>query len=274
VIDFAALKNLQKPLTSLYNIAMTAPQASQASLTADDYWTADQLKVMRGLELPTWFNPTVQVQTQQQAVVQTAAAIELAMPNIAAIKPQASKPLDLSQLDWLGLQSAAASCEACTFGQGSQVCRKPFALNVQQSSAQVLIVLHESRPGADLLSVDEHRVLSNMLVSIGKSWDSVALTPLLKCANTVGEPLDAYSEAIQSCQAFLIRYIELTQPKLIIAMGALAAQSLIGVDDDIDNLKAETHEFEGLPLMVMNHPSELLLDPKLKAQAWRDLNLI
>jgi DNA polymerase len=72
----------------------------------------------------------------------------------------------------------------------------------------------------------------------------------------------------------LIRQIELIQPKVIITMGALAAQCLIGVDDDIESLNAETHEFEGIPLIVMHHPSELLLDPKLKALAWRDLNLI
>lgn len=263
--------------------------AQPAPLTAEDYWTADQLKVMRGLELPAWFRPTAHnttadlEPTKQALTADKAIADEVALPaqSIGELDPEAlvsastqmTLPTVASATSLQALASQAQQCAACTLGQQPSVCRKQLTLDNAQSSAQWLIVLDDTTQRAELLTDAEHRLLGNMLASVGQSWDTVSLTSLLKCARAGNVSLDAFSPEVEACKAFLRQQLVILKPQGILAMGALSAQALIGVDDDITLLAGEVHEFDGLPLIAMRHPTELLADASLKSQAWRDLNL-
>jgi uracil-DNA glycosylase len=141
-----------------------------------------------------------------------------------------------------------------------------------QPSAQWLIVLDDATGLAPLLTVAEQVLLGNMLTSVGKQWCDVAVTSLLKCARSGDATLDAFSDEVQACQVFLQQQMALLKPQLLITMGSLAGQTLLGVDDELAQLVDDLHEFEGVPLLVMNHPSELLEQSALKAQAWKSLN--
>ncbi len=245
--------------------------STNAPLNAEHYWTADQLRVMRGLELPAWFSPVAHVAVQTTA---SAAQADQALVDQQPLIAPAVPVLDISAADLPGLAQAIANCQACAFGRSGAVCRKPLALNPTQTAAQWLIVIDDKGQGTDLLSQDEHRLLGNMLAAVGKGWDSVSVTTLLKCANTSQTMLDAFSAQVQACQPFLNHYIALIKPQLIIAMGELAAQALLGVDDELAVLRGDMHEmveYEGLPLLLMQHPGALLRQSELKLQAWRDL---
>jgi uracil-DNA glycosylase len=111
-----------------------------------------------------------------------------------------------------------------------------------------------------------------MLASVGKTWHSVSITPVLKCVTSLALTLDAFSEPVQACQSYLQQHLTVVKPQLIIAMGSLSAQALLGLEDDLEQLMTELHEYEGLPLLVLPHPGALLKQATLKAQVWRDIN--
>ncbi|MCK5436028.1 MAG: uracil-DNA glycosylase, partial [Nitrosomonadaceae bacterium] len=78
------------------------------------------------------------------------------------------------------------------------------------------------------------------------------------------------SEA-QQCEPYLTRQIELIKPKLIIALGKVAAQNLLNTGATIASLRGKLHEYSGIPLIVTYHPAYLLRIQIDKAKVWEDL---
>ena len=80
-------------------------------------------------------------------------------------------------------------------------------------------------------------------------------------------------QELATCQPFLQRQVALVQPRVILAMGRFAVQSLLGTDDPIGRLRGRLHSWHGVPLVVTYHPSYLLRSLGEKAKAWEDLCL-
>jgi len=80
-------------------------------------------------------------------------------------------------------------------------------------------------------------------------------------------------EELARCEGFLIRQIELVRPKIILAMGSFAVQSLLRTSAPIGQLRGRVHSYQGVPLIVTYHPAYLLRQPTEKAKAWDDLCL-
>lgn len=78
---------------------------------------------------------------------------------------------------------------------------------------------------------------------------------------------------ISACAPFLRRQLELLQPKVIVAFGKFAANTLLGTDDAIANLRWRVHRYYGTPLIVTYHPAALLRNPSWKRPAWEDVKL-
>jgi DNA polymerase len=76
---------------------------------------------------------------------------------------------------------------------------------------------------------------------------------------------------VQQCEPFLARQIELIKPKLIIALGKVAAQNLLNTNATIASLRGKLHEYSGIPLIVTYHPAYLLRIQPDKAKVWKDL---
>ena len=99
----------------------------------------------------------------------------------------------------------------------------------------------------------------------------VFIANVLKCrppANRNPQP-----QEVAQCEPFLLRQIELVQPKVILAMGRFAVQSLLKSTEPIGKLRGRVHELAGVPLIVTYHPAYLLRSPADKALAWDDLCL-
>jgi DNA polymerase len=109
-----------------------------------------------------------------------------------------------------------------------------------------------------------------MLAAIGlKRGENVYIANVLKCrppGNRNPEP-----EEVAKCTPFLKQQIALVQPKLIIAMGRFAAQTLLASDASIASLRGQVFRYEGVPLIVTYHPAYLLRSLPDKAKAWADL---
>jgi DNA polymerase len=114
------------------------------------------------------------------------------------------------------------------------------------------------------------KLLDNMLAAIGLNrGNNVYIANVLKCrppGNRNPEPGE-----VAKCTPHLRRQIELIEPKLILAMGRFAAQTLLATDASIASLRGRVHAYAGVPLIVTYHPAYLLRSLPDKSKAWADL---
>jgi DNA polymerase len=114
------------------------------------------------------------------------------------------------------------------------------------------------------------KLLDNMLAAIDlKRGRGVFIANIVKC-RPPGNREPTHYEARQ-CEPYLARQIDLIRPKLIIALGKVAAQNLLGTDAGIGSLRGKLHQHAGIPVIVTYHPAYLLRTPTAKAKAWEDL---
>lgn len=173
---------------------------------------------------------------------------------------------------WDTLADAVAHCTACKLS----ATRTQGVLGAGDRNADWLIV--GEAPGTEEDAQGEPfvgpagKLLDAMLASIGLArGDNVYLTNVLKShppGNRDPEP-----DEVAACRPYLLAQIELIQPKLILALGRLAAQSLLDTDEAIGSLRGRVHTFQGVPLVATYHPAYLLRKPTEKARAWEDLCL-
>ena len=114
------------------------------------------------------------------------------------------------------------------------------------------------------------KLLDNMLAAIAlKRGDNVYIANIVKCrppGNRTPEPAEA-----QACEPYLTRQIELIRPRLIVALGKVAAQNLLGIEATLASLRGRIHEYRSTPLIVTYHPAYLLRNLVDKSKSWEDL---
>jgi uracil-DNA glycosylase len=151
------------------------------------------------------------------------------------------------------------------------------------------IVFGTGNPYADLMFVGEApgadediqgepfvgragQLLNNMIAAMGLRREDVYIANVIKCrppGNRTPEPGEC---AI--CSPFLLRQIEAIQPKALVALGAVAAKTLLAVNQPMNSLRGRWYEFHGFPLLVTFHPAYLLRNPPAKKDAWQDLQMV
>jgi uracil-DNA glycosylase family 4 len=176
----------------------------------------------------------------------------------------------IEAMDWTALQSSASACTAC----GLHKTRKQAVLGVGDEKAEWLFV--GEAPGADEDERGEPfvgqagKLLDNMLASIAlQRGKNVYIANIVKCrppGNRTPEPVEA-----QACDAYLRRQFQLIRPRLIIALGRVAAQNLLGIEATLASLRGRVHDYHGTPLIVTYHPAYLLRNLVDKAKSWEDL---
>lgn len=178
--------------------------------------------------------------------------------------------IPVSQMNWEQLAQTVANCTACPL---RKTCTQTV-FGVGDRNADWLYI--GEGPGAREDELGEPfvgqagKLLDNMLAAIHlQRGDNVYITNIVKC-RPPNNRNPSESEARQ-CAPYLARQIALIQPKLIIALGKVAAQNLLNSDDSIASLRGKTHQYAGIPLIVTYHPAYLLRALPEKAKAWRDL---
>jgi len=171
---------------------------------------------------------------------------------------------------WIELKQAVPACTACGLHKG----RAQTVFGVGDENADWLLV--GEAPGAEEDRLGEPfvgqagRLLDNMLAAIElRRGDNVYIANVLKCrppGNRNPEP-----DEVAKCTPFLLQQIALIQPKLIVAMGRFAAQTLLNTDATIASLRGRLHSYAEVPLIVTYHPAYLLRNLPDKSKAWADL---
>lgn len=203
------------------------------------------------------------------------APVAASAPRVAdapgrAVVADPEREARIAALDWTGLREAVASCDACVLCRT----RRNTVFGVGDERAQVMIV--GEAPGAEEDATGEPfvgqagRLLDSMLAAVDMTRESgVFIANVLKCrppGNRNPEPLE-----VARCSPHLLRQIALVQPRLVVAMGRFAAQTLLGTEASIASMRGKLHRYGGVPLIVTYHPAYLLRNLPDKSKAWEDL---
>jgi len=116
------------------------------------------------------------------------------------------------------------------------------------------------------------KLLDLMLLSVGFPRESVFICNVLKCRPP--HTRDPQRDEIEACSGYLHRQLELIEPRVLLAVGRFAAQTLTGSDANIGRLRGRVHEYMGIPVIVTYHPAYLLRSPDRTRAAWQDLQFM
>ncbi|MDH3276124.1 MAG: uracil-DNA glycosylase [Gammaproteobacteria bacterium] len=172
---------------------------------------------------------------------------------------------------WDDLRAAVAACTSCSLHTG----RTQTVFGVGDPQADWMVIgeapgAEEDRRGEPFVG-RAGKLLDEMLRAVGQSRDRVFIANILKCRPPNNR--DPKAEESAACRGYLQRQIELIEPKIILAVGRIAAQLLLETDEPVGRLRGSRHQLGDTPLVVTYHPAYLLRSPSQKRKAWDDLCL-
>jgi DNA polymerase len=226
--------------------------------------------------------PLLEPDPQQRAIEPPEALHDTAVPQRQARRSEPAPPVQGAQprpaaaapgLDWVALRAAVAACAKCELHAG----RTQTVFGVGDPRARWMFIgeapgVEEDRQGEPFVG-RAGQLLNAMIRAVGLRREDVYIANVVKCrppGNRDPRPAEA-----ASCRAFLERQVELIDPTLVVAVGRIAAQNLLGTDAAIGKLRGKVHSFGARPwpLVVVYHPAYLLRTPSEKRRAWQDLLL-
>ncbi|MBK7532862.1 uracil-DNA glycosylase [Piscinibacter sp.] len=239
-------------------------------------WSERQRAMLDEMGVRLWLPPETKF---QRAPVDTPQPIAQQVQAVVPVapSPRGDRPTGVDAMDWPALREAVTNCSACKLCQG----RRQTVFGVGHPHAHWMVVgeapgEQEDRQGEPFVG-KSGQLLDNMLRAIGltraqaEPAQQVYIANTIKCrppGNRNPEP-----EELAQCEPFLIRQVELVKPKIILAMGRFAVQSLLRSNEPIGRLRGRVHRYQGVPLIVTYHPAYLLRNLEDKARAWDDLCL-
>jgi uracil-DNA glycosylase len=153
--------------------------------------------------------------------------------------------------------------------------RKQIVFGVGNPKADLMFV--GEGPGADEDAQGEPfvgragQLLNNMIKAMGLRREDVYIANVVKC-RPPGNRTPERDEC-ETCSPFLLRQIATIKPKVIVALGAVAAKTLLAINAPMAELRGRWYDFRGTKLAVTYHPAFLLRDPRQKKEAWKDLQM-
>lgn len=202
---------------------------------------------------------------------QTLAAMDV---DIWVLRSQGKKNNSSKEREWEILRQEVASCKKCPLYKT----RTQTVFGVGDTNADLMFI--GEAPGAQEDKIGEPfvgragKLLDSMLHAIGFSRQQVYIANILKSRPPHNR--DPLPEEVAACTPFLTRQIALVQPKLLVALGRIAAHFLLNTDLSLGNLRGKQFHYgpDNIPLLVTYHPAFLLRSPLNKAKAYEDLCLI
>jgi DNA polymerase len=171
------------------------------------------------------------------------------------------------------IRADLGDCRRCKLWKG----RKTIVFGSGNPKAELLFV--GEGPGADedeqgLPFVGRAGQLLTQMIEKGLKIPrpGVYICNIIKCRPP--ENRKPERDEVAACRQFVERQIDAVRPRVIVALGATAVETLLGKNQSMGSLRGQWHEFHGIPLMVTYHPAFLLRDPNRKPEAWADLKKV
>jgi uracil-DNA glycosylase len=223
---------------------------------------------LAALGLTTWVARGKVVPPMLEAANKSSGTIQPAAIEPAAIGPPAARE---AGVDWPELRARVAACTRCSLS----ATRTQTVFGVGNQRAEWLVVgeapgAEEDRQGEPFVG-RAGQLLNSMLRAIGLAREQVYIANVLKC-RPPGNRDPGPSEAAE-CLPYLEQQIALIKPKIMLAVGRIAAQNLLRTDKTLGSLRQQVHRFgiSQVPLIVTYHPAYLLRTPADKRKSWEDL---
>jgi uracil-DNA glycosylase family 4 len=219
---------------------------------------------LAALGLQSWVSRGTPAPPETAVQGETVIAREAVVPGDAGAGREAG-------VDWPELRARVAACTRCALCNT----RTQTVFGVGNPTAEWLIVgeapgAEEDRQGEPFVG-RAGQLLNSMLRAIGLAREQVYIANVLKC-RPPGNRDPTSSEAAE-CLPYLEQQIALLRPKVMLAVGRIAAQNLLRTDVTLGRLRGQVHRFghSQVPLVVTYHPAYLLRTPADKRKAWEDL---
>jgi DNA polymerase len=184
------------------------------------------------------------------------------LPPVIGDKPEALK----------FIREDIGDCTRCRLHKG----RTNLVFGVGNVNADLMFV--GEGPGADEDAKGEPfvgragQLLNNMISAMGIKREDVYIANVVKCRPPSNRTPE--KDECDTCSPFLMRQIDVVKPKVIVALGAVAAKNLLAVSDSMANLRGRWYDFRESKLAVTYHPAYLLRDPRQKKETWKDLQMV
>jgi len=231
---------------------------------ADKEESAAHLAYLEAMGIQVWQRRhSSEISSQQQLQVAQESVDQPAEPLCPAVIQQPAT--------WASVESQVASCIRCELHKH----RTQTVFGVGNRNATWMFI--GEAPGADEDKQGEPfvgkagQLLNLMLKSVGLSRQEVYIANIVKCRPPGNR--DPQPEEAVCCEPYLMQQIAWVQPKIIVAVGRIAAQNLLKTDQPVGVLRNKQHSYgeNRIPLVVTYHPAYLLRSPQEKRKAWEDL---
>jgi DNA polymerase len=175
-----------------------------------------------------------------------------------------------------GLRQIREDIGDCTRCRLHKQGRKQIVFGVGNPRAELMFI--GEAPGADEDEQGEPfvgragQLLNNMIKAMGLRREDVYIANIIKCRPPNNRTPER--DECETCSPFLMRQIEVIGPKAIVALGAVAAKTLLAINAPMSELRGRWYDFRGRKLAVTYHPAFLLRDPRQKKEAWKDLQMV
>jgi uracil-DNA glycosylase family 4 len=243
-----------------------------------DFYRRDSAASPGGMQdAGTHENPVIQPQQREEMTPRAKAAIaapvvqgedlsELANPKVE------SRPADPVQALRL-IREDLGDCTRCRLSKQG---RKQIVFGVGNPKAELMFI--GEAPGADEDQQGEPfvgragQLLNNMIRAMGLRREDIYIANIIKC-RPPGNRMPERDEC-ETCSPFLMRQIAAIEPKVIVALGAVAAKTLLAINAPMSEFRGRWFDFRGTKLAVTYHPAFLLRDPRQKKETWKDLQMV
>jgi len=182
-----------------------------------------------------------------------------------------TKSIFSDQLSEFG--ESISSCQECQLGKH----RNKFVFGIGDPHANLMFI--GEAPGKDEDLKGEPfvgkagKLLDKILSAINMNrHENVYICNVLKCRPPQNR--DPLPKEVEKCEPYLIHQIKLIRPQLIVALGRIAATTLLRIDGNLKSMRGKLHDYHGTPLRVTYHPAALLRNPSFKRPTWEDFQFI
>ncbi|HKW17353.1 MAG TPA: uracil-DNA glycosylase [Terriglobales bacterium] len=218
------------------------------------------------------FGMTEAVESELQGMSTQSMAGEGARPTHA--RPTHASATQLDPVAALrAIRENIGDCTRCRLHKQG---RKQIVFGVGNPQAELMFI--GEAPGADEDQQGEPfvgragQLLTNMIKAMGLRREDIYIANIIKC-RPPGNRTPERDEC-ETCSPFLMRQIEVIGPKVLVALGAVAAKTLLALNAPMSELRGRWFDFRGTKLAVTYHPAFLLRDPRQKKETWKDLQMV
>jgi DNA polymerase len=232
---------------------------------------ADRLRYYNDLGIYDFYRRAPQEKSCAVAVEQTIPELTepaSPMPRATASSTVADRPAALRLI-----REEIGDCTRCRLHKQG---RKQIVFGVGNPNAELMFI--GEAPGADEDEQGEPfvgragQLLNNMIKAMGLHREDIYIANIIKCRPPSNRTPER--DECETCSPFLMQQIKVISPKAIVALGAVAAKTLLAVNAPMSELRGHWYDFRGTKLAVTYHPAFLLRDPRQKKEAWKDLQMV